>query len=136
MHKVTLPASGVAVVQPQLVVRIPARMLDPATHVLAKPRHFIAGHIESLRRGRCNNGSLFSLDSSFESRDFRNELRGYRLVCVNAENPVIAGLPGREVFLGRIARPVLYDYPVGESAGYLDCAITTARVDDDDLVGP
>src|SRR5215471_5560197 len=102
MHKVALPASGVAVVQPQLVVRIPARMLDPAIHVMAKSRHLIAGNIRRTALGPGQAGTLSRIDSSLESCDFRKELRGYRLVCVDAENPVIPGLRGREVFLGRI----------------------------------
>jgi len=52
---------------------------------MAKPRHLIAGNIRRTALGPGQAGTLSRIDSSLESCDFRKELRGYRLVCVDAE---------------------------------------------------
>src|SRR6185295_738626 len=97
-------------------------MLDPAAEVKSRPRHF------ECRRRRF--GALFNMfDLSFQ-------FVGYALVSIEAEDPIVRGLLGGEVFLSRVAGPGPNEYAIREAARNLNSVIGAFRVDDHDFVRP
>jgi hypothetical protein len=67
---------------------------------------------------------------------FVRQRRCHALIGIERQNPVVARQRRGVVLLFDVAQPVVDDDAVREPAGDGDGVVSTAGIDDDDLVGP
>src|SRR3990172_7214809 len=115
------PGGAPAAHPPQLPVRVPAAVVDPAAQV-----EDVAADLEAHRarvRRDCREDRVA-------------QVRRAALVGVEREHPVARRLLQGEVLLRGVARPVVVDHPGRRLSRELDGAIGAAGIDDRDLVAP
>src|SRR3989442_13422641 len=83
VYVVASPASTLAIVEPQLVIGTPARMLYPAAEIEREP-----GHLEPRR---------FRFGAALDLLYLAGQLRRHSLIGVEAEDPIVACLVRGEV---------------------------------------
>jgi len=83
MHEVTFPSAEPAIVQTDLAVRIPTRMVNPSTQIKNTPRH--------------GEGPLPLRE--LPGHDLIGQFDTETFIGVHTQDPVIPGLLRREIFL-------------------------------------
>src|SRR6266849_8143487 len=116
-----LPRSSAAAVEPQREVRIPAAMPDRFPEPQVSPGNCKPGDPRLRRQPLAD---LFA------------QLRGDRLIRVDAQDPIAGGLFGGEIFLAgkALERPDEYSGPIAR--GDLSRAVLAAGVHQNDFVAP
>ncbi len=121
VHMPTGPFARPAVVEAQLIIRIPVRGADPSAQVPRDARDAIP-----CRPWRGLEDRL----------DFVGERCRDALVGVNRENPIVCADRGRVIFLRDVSWPRPDDDPVGVLPGDPDGIVRALGIDDNDFVGP
>src|SRR5215471_8368565 len=88
MHEVADPPGFAAVVEADLAIGVPARMIDPAAEVAGQTGHGVG---------------LETWAALLQVPDLRFEGFAQRLIGIERENPVMRRLFGRPVLLARVS---------------------------------
>jgi len=120
VHVLSRPRRAAAVVQAQLIVRVPIRGANPASQV---PRH--SRHAIRLVGGIGQSGL-----------NLLRECRGDSFIGIKRQNPVVRGEGSREVLLRDVPRPGANHDPFGHLLRESDRVVRALRIDHDDLIGP
>ena len=122
VHVTARPSGGAAIVEPQLIVRIPVGRSNPPTEMPGHPRDPVC---RVGWRPTCERGL-----------DFGGELRRHALVGVERQDPVVARDRRRVILLIDVSRPLADEDAVSVSLRDGDRRIRALRIDDDDFVRP
>ena len=121
VHALAVEPPDAAIVEAQLIVRIPVRAADPASEIVRHARHAEAADVGP---------------GAHDLLDFGCQRRRNALVGIDGQNPVVGGDGGGVVPLRAVPFPVVDDDARGEALGERHRLVRAVGVDDDDFVGP